>query len=83
MQKYFNKFQLAQNKKTFISLDRLIIEPFFRDCKINLGLNGYQVRSEKSILRYLIITLVSYSYSKLSSGVAFNLNNRYKKISSY
>ena len=60
-------FQKDKALKTFISLDRSLtpleilaqytdcwaIEPFFRDCKTYLGLNGYQVRSEKSINRYL------------------------------
>ncbi|SHK29876.1 hypothetical protein SAMN02744037_02070, partial [Tepidibacter formicigenes DSM 15518] len=57
-----------------------IIEPFFRDCKRNLGLNGYQVRSQKSITRYLIIMLVAYTYSKLCSGVALSFNTGFKKI---
>ncbi|SHJ70944.1 transposase [Tepidibacter formicigenes] len=71
-------------------IDRWIIESFFRDCKKNLGLNGYQVRSQKSIIRYLIIMLIAYTYSKLYSGVAFNFNTgfrknaeRFKKITSY
>ncbi|SHK68543.1 IS701 family transposase, partial [Tepidibacter formicigenes] len=61
-------------------IDRWIIEPFFRDCKRNLGLNGYQVRSQKSITRYLIIMLVAYTYSKLCSGVALSFNTGFKKI---
>lgn len=61
-------------------IDRWIIEPFFRDCKRNLGLNGYQVRSQKSIIRYLIIMLISYTYSKLCSGIAFNFNTGFKKM---
>jgi hypothetical protein len=76
-------FQVAGCLKSFISLDldipvteildtysdRWAIEPFFRDCKSFLGLNGYQVRSHKSILRYLISMLISYTLSKLQSGV--------------
>ena len=63
-----NAFQKDKALKTFISLDILLksldiltqytdrwaIEPFFRDCKTYLGLDGYQVRSEKSINRYFV-----------------------------
>nr|WP_302703356.1 transposase [uncultured Clostridium sp.] len=71
-----DSFQKDNSLKVFISLDnslnpleiliqytdRWAIEPFFRDCKTYLGLNGYQVRSEKSINRYLTIMLVKYTY---------------------
>ncbi|MGL5086733.1 MAG: IS701 family transposase, partial [Clostridium sp.] len=72
-------FQKDKALKTFISLDKSLIpldilnqytdrwaiEPFFRDCKTYLGLDGYQVRSEKSINRYLTIILVNYTYCKI------------------
>jgi hypothetical protein len=78
--------------KTFISLgkslapldiltqytDRWAIEPFFRDCKTYLGLNGYQVRSEKSINRYLIIMLVNYTYCKIYCNNSHHFNTGYK-----
>lgn len=74
-------FQKEGALKTFISLDetlqpldiliqyteRWAIEPFFRDCKTNLGLNGYQVRSERSINRYLLTLVMNYLFCKLHS----------------
>ena len=71
-----DSFQKDNSLKVLISLDnslnpleilikytdRWAIEPFFRDCKTYLGLNGYQVRSKKSINRYLTIMLVNYTY---------------------
>lgn len=59
--------------------DRWAIEPFFRDCKTYLGLNGYQVRSEKSINRFLLIILLNYTYCKLYSREAQHFNTGYKE----
>ncbi len=59
--------------------DRLAIEPFFRDCKTYLGLNGHQVRSEKSINRFLLIILLNYTYCKLYSRKAQHFNTGYKE----
>ena len=91
IQKPFS-FKEDGSLKTFISLDtnlkpldiltqytdRWAIEPFFRDCKSYLGLNGYQVRSEKSINRFLIIILVNYTYCKLYSKETQHFNTGYK-----
>jgi hypothetical protein len=63
-----------------IYTDRWVIEPFFRESKRYLGLNGYQVRSNKSIIRYLLIMLLSYTYSKLYSSKIFNFNHGFKCI---
>ncbi|WP_286904505.1 IS701 family transposase [Clostridium sp. UBA1652] len=85
-------FQKDGSLKTFISLDnslkpldiltqytdRWAIEPFFRDCKSHLGLDGYQVRSEKSINRYLGIVLIGYTYCKLYSNENYHFNRGYK-----
>jgi len=85
-------FQKDGALKTFISLekslapldiltqytDRWAIEPFFRDCKTYLGLNGYQVRSEKSINRYLIIMLINYTYCKIYCTDSHHFNTGYK-----
>lgn len=59
--------------------DRWAIEPFFRDCKTYFGLNGYQVRSKKSINIFLLITLLNYTYCKLYSKEAQHFNIGYKK----
>lgn len=58
--------------------DSWSIEPFFRDYKTYLGLDGYQVRSEKSIHRYLIIILVNYTYCKMYSKDSYHFNTGYK-----
>ena len=58
--------------------DRWAIEPFFRDCKSYLGLNGYQVRSEKSITRYLTIMIINYTYCKLCSKDLHHFSTGYK-----
>ena len=58
--------------------DRWAIEPFFRDCKSYLGLNGYQVRSEKSITRYLTIMIINYTYCKLCSKDLDHFSTGYK-----
>lgn len=58
--------------------DRWAIEPFFRDCKTYLGLDGYQVRSEKSINRYLTIIIVNYTYCKIYSNENYHFNTGYK-----
>jgi len=85
-------FQKDKALKTFISLDILLksldiltqytdrwaIEPFFRDCKTYLGLDGYQVRSEKSINRYLTIMLVNYTYCKTYCNDSYHFNTGYK-----
>lgn len=85
-------FHKEGSLKTFISLDnslvpldiltqytdRWAIEPFFRDCKTYLGLNGYQVRSEKSINRYLIIMLINYTYCKIYCTDSHHFNTGYK-----
>ncbi|WP_139357800.1 transposase, partial [Clostridium beijerinckii] len=85
-------FQKDGALKTFISLekslspldiltqytDRWAIEPFFRDCKTYLGLDGYQVRSGKSINRYLIIMLVNYTYCKIYCTDSLHFNTGYK-----
>ena len=56
------------------------IEPFFKDCKAKLGLNGYQIRKTKSIKRYLLIMLLNYTYCKLKSKFANNFNIGFKKV---
>ena len=85
-------FQKDKALKAFISLDnsltsleiltqytdRWAIEPFFRDCKTYLGLDGYQVRSEKSITRYLTIMLINYTYCKIYANDSYNFNTGYK-----
>ena len=85
-------FQKDKALKAFISLDnsltsleiltqytdRWAIEPFFRDCKTYLGLDGYQVRSEKSITRYLTIMLVNYTYCKIYANDSYHFNTGYK-----
>ena len=85
-------FQKDKALKAFISLDsslktldiltqytdRWAIEPFFRDCKTYLGLDGYQVRSEKSINRYLTIMLINYTYCKIYSNDSCHFNTGYK-----
>lgn len=89
-----DSFQKEGALKTFISLDislkpldiltqytnRWAIEPFFRDCKSCLGLNGYQVRSEKSINRYLTIMILNYTYCKLYSSSSEHFNIGYKSV---
>jgi len=54
------------------------IEPFFKDCKTYLGLDVYQVRSEKSINLYLTIMLINYTYCKMYSNNSFHFNIGYK-----
>lgn len=85
-------FQKDKALKAFISLDKSLIpldilnqytdrwaiEPFFRDCKTYLGLDGYQVRSEKSINRYLTIILVNYTYCKIYYNDSYHFNTGYK-----
>lgn len=85
-------FQKDKALKAFISLDnsltsleiltqytdRWAIEPFFRDCKTYLGLDGYQVRSEKSITRYLTIMLINYTYCKIYANDSYHFNTGYK-----
>ena len=85
-------FQKDKALKTFISIDSLIkplelliqyndrwaIEPFFKDCKTYLGLDGYQVRSEKSIDRYLTIMLINYTYCKMYCNNSYHFNTVYK-----
>ena len=87
-----DSFQKDKALKAFISLDKTLnpldtltqytdrwaIEPFFRDCKTYLGLNSYQVRSEKSINRYLTIMLVNYTYCKIYSNNSYHFNIGYK-----
>lgn len=58
--------------------DRWAIEPFLRDCKTYLGLDGCQVRNEKSINRYLTIMIINYTYCKLSSNNSYHFNTGYK-----
>ena len=85
-------FQKDKALKTFISIDSLIkplelliqytdrwaIEPFFKDCKTYLGLDGYQVRSERSINRYLTIMLINYTYCKMYCNNSYHFNTGYK-----
>nr|WP_286910319.1 transposase [Clostridium sp. UBA1652] len=85
-------FQKDKALKAFISLDKSLtpldilaqytdrwaIEPFFRDCKTYLGLDGYQVRSETSISRYLAIMTIGYTYCKLYSNESYHFNTGYK-----
>lgn len=87
-----NAFQKDKALKTFISLDKSLtpldiltqytdrwaIEPFFRYCKTYLGLDGYQVRSEKSIKKYLTIILVNYTYCKIYYNDCYHFNTGYK-----
>ena len=58
--------------------DRWTIEPFFRDCKTYLGLDGYQVRSERSIRRYLLVMTINYVYCKLYSNESYHFNTGFK-----
>ncbi|ARE87675.1 Transposase DDE domain protein [Clostridium formicaceticum] len=58
--------------------DRWVIEPFFRDCKNYLGLDSYQVRSQRSINRYLVVMLLAYTYCKLYSKEIFHFNTGLK-----
>lgn len=56
------------------------IEPFFKDCKAKLGLNGYQIRKLKAIKRYLLIMLLNYTYCKLHSKFLNNFAIGFKKV---
>ena len=92
----YPKDSLHENStlKAFISLDsslsirdilshynlRWDIEPFFRDCKAKLGLNGYQIRKTKAIKRYLLIMLLNYTYCKLKSKFLNHFNAGFKKV---
>lgn len=81
-----DSFQEYGSLRTFISLEtslttleilnlytlRWVIEPFFRDCKRSLGLKSYQIRSKKSVSRYLVIMIVAYSYCKLCLSSFFD-----------
>ena len=58
--------------------DRWAIEPFFKDCKTYFLLDGYQVRSEKSINRYLTIMLINYTYCKMYCNNSYHFNTGYK-----
>lgn len=87
-----DSFQEEGSLKTFISLDaslealdiltqytdRWVIEHFFRDCKSCLGLNGYQVRSEKGFKRYLLLMIITYTYCKLYSNESYHFNTGFK-----
>ncbi|CUU50172.1 hypothetical protein BCD96_004311 [Clostridium beijerinckii] len=57
--------------------DRWAIEPFFRDCKTYIGLDEYQVRSEKSINRYIAIIIINYTYCKSYSNELDHFNTGY------
>jgi len=41
------------------------IETFFRETKKYLGLNHYQVRSDRSINRYFLLLMITYTYCEL------------------
>ncbi|MCB2313387.1 transposase, partial [Clostridium tagluense] len=41
------------------------IETFFRETKKHLGLNHYQVRSNRSINRYFLLLMMTYIYCEL------------------
>lgn len=41
------------------------IETFFRESKKKLGLDDYQIRSEQSIKRYLLVMMITYVYCGL------------------
>lgn len=56
------------------------IEPFFKDCKSQLGLNGYQISKLKSVKRYLLIMLLNYIYCKLKSKFLNNFTIGFKKV---
>lgn len=45
--------------------NRWPIETFFRESKKKLGLDDYQIRSEKSIKRYFLIMMITYVYCGL------------------
>ncbi len=65
--------------RAFISLDTALsteellnhyknrwpIETFFRETKKHLGLNHYQVRSNRSINRYFLLMMITYVYCEL------------------
>lgn len=46
--------------------------------KTYLGIDGYQVRSEKSINRYLEIMTINYTCCKLYSNKTYHFNTGYK-----
>ena len=79
--------------KAFISLDpnmdtqtllnhyvhRWPIEIFFRESKRRLGLDDYQVRSERSIRTYFILLILTYVYCELEvSGGTLNFSKGLK-----
>lgn len=60
--------------------ERWVIEPFFRDCKSKLGLNGYQIRTERAINRYLLLMIINYTYCNLRSSSLNHFNSGFKII---
>ena len=50
------------------------IETFFRNTKNNLGLKGYQVRSEKAIDRIMVLIALTYIYCASIEGANNNFN---------
>lgn len=89
-----NSFHDNKVLKAFISLDssieavnilstyieRWAIEPFFRTCKANLGLNGYQIRNERAINRYILLMIIGYTYYSFHSKEQNNFNEGFKIV---
>lgn len=71
---------LKLENKAYILAVRQAIEPFFRDCKTYLGLDGNQVKSKKSINRYLIIMLVNYTYCEIYCIDFLHINTEYELL---
>ena len=56
------------------------IETFFRNTKNNLGFKGYQVRSEKSIDRLMVLIAITYIYCVNIEGANNNFNAGLKTV---
>jgi hypothetical protein len=55
------------------------IETFFRETKKHLGLNHYQIRSNRSIKRYFLLLMITYVYCELEvSDDALNFSSGLK-----
>lgn len=78
---FFSTCNLPEEEILTTYAERWTIEIFFRDNKMQLELDRYQVRSKQAIKRFLTIIMLTYAYCEsLSSQGCNTLNSQRKQV---
>lgn len=76
---FFSISNLTEEEILTTYIERWTIEIFFRDNKMQLELDRYQVRSKQAIKRFLTVIMLTYAFCVSLSSVGYSTLNSQRK----